>query len=74
MLAEQIQKVYDRISIFRLNMVSTEFTYEKAQKLEIDVLEKTFYDLQKPKFIAHNNEEECTKNCVQKNNLNSNGF
>ena len=42
------------ISIFGLNMVSTGLTYEKAQKLGIDVLETTFHDLQKPEFMEHN--------------------
>lgn len=45
------------ISIFGLNMVSTGLTYEKAQRLGMDVLETTYHDLQKPEFMEHNNEK-----------------
>lgn len=45
------------ISIYGLNLVSTGLTYEKAQKLGIDVLETTFTDLQKADFIETTNPE-----------------
>lgn len=45
------------ISIYGLNMLSTGLTYEKAQKLGIDVLETTFTDSQKPIFIKEKNQE-----------------
>ena len=56
------------ISIFGLNMVSTGLTYEKAQKLGIDVLETTFHDLQKPEFMEHNNEEVYIRIVYRKDN------
>ena len=56
------------ISIFGLNMVSTGLTFEKAEKLGIEVLETTFHDLQKPEFMEHNNEEVYIRIVYRKDN------
>ena len=59
-------------------MVSTGLTFEKAEKLGIEVLETTFHDLQKPEFMEHNNEEVYIRIVYRKdnrkNNWSSNGI
>jgi len=49
-------------------MVSTGLTFEKAEKLGIEVLETTFHDLQKPEFMEHNNEEVYIRIVYRKDN------
>ncbi len=43
------------ISIFKLNMLSTGLTFERAKALGINALETTFEDLQKPAFVKEGN-------------------
>ena len=43
------------ISIYRLNMVSTGLTFEKAKRLGFNAGVTNYEDLQKPGFIEHNN-------------------